>query len=78
MPSKTTIILVGLIGCFLTSLAGVTGAMLFSGWASSGGWVEWSRRILIGYPCACLVVLTVFPFLVPRLTIYFERRERSA
>jgi hypothetical protein len=27
-PSKKSIILVGLVGCFLTSLAGVTGGML--------------------------------------------------
>ena len=72
MPSTRTVILVGFVGCFLTSLAGVTGAMCLSGWQASGGGAEWVRRLAIGYPCACLVVLSVFPILVPRLTQYFE------
>ena len=72
MPSRKTIILVGLFGCLLTSMAGVTGCMLINGWAVSGGWLEWTKRLAWGYPCACLVVVGVFPFMVPRLTIRLE------
>jgi len=74
MPSRKTIILVGLLGCFLTSVAGVTGAMLISGWHEAGGWLEWAKRLALGYPWACLVVLVVFPLLVPWLT---QRLESS-
>jgi hypothetical protein len=72
LPSRKTIILVGLVGCFLTSVAGVTGAMLISGWHEAGGWHEWAKRLALGYPCACLVVLSIFPFLVPQLTQRLE------
>ena len=72
MPSRKTIVLVGLVGCFLTSVAGITGSLLISGWAASGGWLEWSRRLAWGYPCACGVVVGVFPFLVPWLTRRLE------
>jgi hypothetical protein len=75
MPSRQTIILVGLVGCFLTSVAGVTGAMLISGWQASGGGLEWLKRLALGYPCACLVVLGVFPVLVPRLTQRLEAKR---
>lgn len=73
VPTRKTIIMVGLVGCFLTSVAGVTGSMVLSGWSASGGWMEWGRRLTLGYPCACLVVLTVFPVLVPRMTQWLER-----
>ena len=72
MPSRKTIILVGLVGCFLTSLAGVTGSMLITGWTISGGGLEWVKRLTLSYPCSCLMVFLVFPILVPRLTRYFE------
>ena len=75
VPSRRTIILVGLVGCLLTSVAGVTGAMLIAGWHESGGGPEWAKRLAFGYPCACLVVMGVFPLLVPRLT---QRLEASA
>jgi hypothetical protein len=75
MPSRQTIILVGLVGCFLTSVAGVTGAMLISGWQASGGGLEWVKRLALGYPCACLVVLAVFPVLVPWLTQHLEAKK---
>ena len=75
MPSRQTIILVGLVGCFLTSVAGVTGAMLISGWQLSGGGPEWAKRLALGYPCACLVVLVVFPVLVPWLTQRLEAKR---
>jgi len=73
-PSAKTIILVGLVGCFFTSLAGVSGSMLLSGFAQAGGWAEWLKRLAFGYPCACVVVLLVFPHLVPKLTAYLEAR----
>lgn len=72
IPSTKTIILVGLLGCFLTSVAGVSGSMLMSGWDMSGGWSEWIKRLGLGYPCACLVVLTVFPRMVPKMTRFLE------
>ena len=75
MPSRKTIILVGLVGCFLTSVAGVTGAMLISGWYESGGLVEWANRLALGYPCACLVVVSIFPVLVPGLTQRLESNQ---
>jgi hypothetical protein len=71
-PSTKTIILVGLVGCFLTSVAGVSGSMLISGWNTSGGWSEWIKRLGLGYPCACLVVLSLFPRLVPKMTRFLE------
>ena len=71
-PSTKTIILVGLLGCFLTSVAGVSGSMLLSGWDASGGWLEWIKRLGLGYPCACLVVLSVFPRMVPKMTRLLE------
>ncbi len=77
-PSHKTIVLVGLVGCFLTSIAGITGAMLLSGWQASGGWSEWSHRLALGYPCSCLVVLSLFPVLVPRLNQFFERTRPPA
>jgi pilus assembly protein TadC len=65
------IICVGLIGCFLTSVTGVSAVMLVRGWSEQGGWVEWSKRIAIGYPASTIVVFLVFPWMVPRLTKYF-------
>ena len=71
--SKSTraVIGVGLVGCFLTSVAGVSAVMMFSGWALQGGWAEWARRIAIAYPAASVVVVTVFPWLVPKLMKFF-------
>jgi len=74
LPSTKTIILVGLLGCLLTSVAGVSGSMLISGWDMAGGWPEWIKRLGLGYPCACLVVLSVFPRLVPKMTRFLEAR----
>ena len=71
-PSTKTIILVGLFGCFLTSVAGVSGSMLLSGWDASGGWSEWVKRLGLGYPCASFVVLSVFPRMVPKMTRFLE------
>lgn len=65
------IISVGLIGCFLTSVTGVTAVMLTRGWTEQGGWIEWGKRIAIGYPASTLIVFMVFPWMVPRLTKYF-------
>lgn len=65
------IICVGLIGCFLTSVTGVTAVMLIRGWTAQGGWAEWAKRIAIGYPASTSVVFLIFPWMVPRLTKYF-------
>lgn len=67
------IICVGLIGCFLTSVTGVTAVMLFRGWSEQGGWGEWAKRIAIGYPASTTIVFLIFPWMVPRLTKYFVR-----
>jgi len=69
---KKTIIWVGLIGCLLTSMAGITGLMVLRGWTEQGGWQEWISRVLISYPCSSLVVLFVFPVMVPKLTFLFD------
>lgn len=71
--SKSTraVIGVGLVGCFLTSVAGVSAVMFFSGWALHGGWTEWARRLSIAYPAACIVFFVVFPWLVPKLMTFF-------
>ena len=61
---KLIIILVGLVGCFLTSLIGSTAVMLAKGWNSQGGFSELIYRLSIGYPAACLVVFLIFPFFV--------------
>ena len=45
--------------------------MLFRGWAEQGGWIEWAKRIAIGYPASTAIVFLVFPWMVPRLTKYF-------
>ena len=66
--SSRAVIGVGLTGCFLTSVAGVTAVMIFTGWAVQGGWAEWAKRIAIAYSAASVVVFVVFPLLVPKLT----------
>ena len=62
---------VGLIGCFLTSVAGVSSVMIFNGWAVQGGWTEWVKRIAIAYSAASVVVFAVFPLLVSKLMKFF-------
>lgn len=69
--SSRAVIGVGLVGCFLTSVAGVSSVMIFSGWAAQGGWAEWAKRIAVAYPAASVVVFTVFPLLVPKLMNFF-------
>jgi hypothetical protein len=69
--SSRAVIGVGLIGCFLTSVAGVTAVMIFTGWAVHGGWAEWAKRMAIAYSAASMVVLAVFPWLVPKLMKLF-------
>jgi hypothetical protein len=68
----TVIVLVGLMGCFLTSVAGVSGLMIYNGWQSQGGWSEWAFRLSIGYPCSCIVVLLVFPWFIPKASHWIE------
>jgi hypothetical protein len=77
--SKSTraVIGVGLVGCFLTSVAGVSAVMISSGWAVHGGWAEWAKRLAIAYPSACVVVVTVFPWLVPKLTKFLLASSQS-
>lgn len=69
--SSRAVIGVGLVGCFLTSVAGVTAVMMFTGWAVQGGWAEWARRLTIAYSAASVVVFAVFPWLVPKLMAFF-------
>jgi len=70
--NKKTIVMVGLIGCLLTSMAGITGLMVLRGWSEQGGWQEWISRLMISYPFSCLVVLIVFPAMIPKLTLLLD------
>ena len=45
--------------------------MIFNGWEMQGGWTEWAKRIAIAYSAASVVVITVFPLLVPKLMNFF-------
>lgn len=65
---KIIIILIGFVGCFLTSLTGSIAVMLNKGWATQEGFPELLHRFSIGYPASCLVVFFVFPFMVPKIT----------
>ena len=74
--SSRAVIGVGLIGCFLTSVAGISSVLIFNGWEVQGGWTEWAKRIAIAYPTASVVVFTVFPLLVPKLMNFFMNSAR--
>jgi len=66
------VILIGLVGCLLTSTAGTVGYMIYCGWETQGGWPELFHRLSISYPCSSLVVFFIFPWLVPKLTRYIR------
>lgn len=72
LRSAYPIICVGLIGCLLTSVTGVTAVMISRGWSEQGGWIEWAKRMAIGYPASTFIVFLIFPWMVPRLTKYFS------
>jgi sterol desaturase/sphingolipid hydroxylase (fatty acid hydroxylase superfamily) len=75
IPKQTkSIILLGMVGCFLTSVTGISAVMIFKGWAAQGGWPEWLLRVTVGYSAALTVVVGFFPFIVPKLTVYFEKK----
>jgi len=69
-----SIILVGMVGCFLTSVTGISAVMIFKGWSSQGGWPEWLLRVAVGYSAALTVVVGLFPLIVPKLTVYLEKK----
>jgi hypothetical protein len=69
---KIIVILVGLVGCFLTSLASSTAVMFAKGWNNQGGIAELFYRLSVGYPAACVIVFLIFPYLIPKLTSFFE------
>lgn len=71
---KVIIIIVGLVGCFLTSLTGSTAVMLAKGWNNQGGLTELLYRLSIGYPAAYIVVFLVFPYLIPKLTVALDKK----
>ena len=71
---KIIIIIVGLAGCFMTSLAGVIAVMIFNNWSLQGGFSELLLRMSVGYPAASCIVVLVFPFLIPKLTNFLERK----
>ena len=71
---KIIIILIGLIGCFLTSLTGSIAVMLNKGWAAQGGFPELLHRFSIGYPASCLVVFFVFPVIVPKIAQLLDQK----
>ena len=72
-----TVIVVGMLGCLLTSMAGIAAVMASYGWVVSGGWREWLHRLSIAYPAAAMVVLLVFPWLVPCLSQFIDDRLRK-
>jgi hypothetical protein len=76
MPLKQsmTIIAVVLVGCFLTSLTGIATVMLVKGWTKEGGLVEFFYRLSVGYPASCVVVVIVFPLLIPILTKFIDAK----
>jgi hypothetical protein len=71
---KMIIIIVGLVGCLLTSLTGIAAVMISKNWSLQGGWSEFFLRLSISYPASCCVVVLIFPALVPRLTRFFDQR----
>jgi hypothetical protein len=71
---KIIIILIGLVGCFLTSLTGSITVMLNKGWVAQGGFPELLHRFSIGYPASCLVVFFVFPVIVPKITQLLDQK----
>jgi len=71
---KIIIILIGLVGCFLTSLTGSIAVMLNKGWVAQGGFPELLHRFSIGYPASCLVVFFVFPVIVPKITQLLDQK----
>ena len=71
---KIIIILIGLVGCFLTSLTGSIAVMLNKGWVAQGGFPELMHRFSIGYPASCLVVFFVFPVIVPKITQLLDQK----
>lgn len=70
---SATVILIGLVGCLLTSMTGIAAVMVSYGWSQSGGWREWLHRLGIAYPAASIVVILVFPWLVPWIAGVIER-----
>jgi hypothetical protein len=66
------LIFIGVLGCLLTSTAGISAVMIFDGWHASGGFTEFFRRLGIAYPFACIVVIIVFPWMIPFLMHKFE------
>jgi hypothetical protein len=74
---KIIIILVGLVGCFLTSLTGSTVVMLAKGWDSQGGFSELIYRLSVGYSASSVIVFLVFPFLIPKLTTTLEKKLKE-
>lgn len=68
------IILVGLVGCFLTSLTGSIAIMMNKGWEAQGGFPELLHRLSIGYPASCFIVFFVFPVIVPKLTQLLDQK----
>jgi hypothetical protein len=71
---KLIIILVGLVGCFLTSLTGAIAVMVNKGWMAEGGWAELLNRLSVGYPASCLIVFFLFPVIVPKMTQLLDRK----
>lgn len=67
-----TLIVIGVLGCLLTSMAGISAVMFFDGWHISGGFTEFFRRLGIAYPFACIVVIAVFPWMIPFLMQKFK------
>jgi hypothetical protein len=48
--------------------------MLVKGWTKEGGLVEFFYRLSVGYPASCVVVVIVFPLLIPILTKFIDAK----
>lgn len=71
---KIIVILTGLVGCFLTSLTSTTAVMIVKGWDIQGGFPELINRLSVGYSSATMVVVFIFPFLIPKMTSLLEEK----
>lgn len=75
LSPRRRLVALGLVGSALTSTAGTLATALVEG----GRAVSWSAvaaRLLLSYGAASAVVILLFPWVMPRVTAWLERRSR--
>lgn len=72
MRKPLGVVLPGLVGCFLTCVASVAAGLLAEGSTPASGWAVFIERLGVGYGAASLVVVLVFPLLMPALLRWFD------